>query len=37
MLTAIKNFQKRHKAKVTGVLTPSERADLIAAAKAHED
>ena len=37
MLTAIKNFQKRHKAKVTGVLTPSERADLIGAAKAHED
>ena len=35
--TAIKNFQKRHKAKVTGVLTPSERADLLAAAKAHED
>ena len=37
MLAAIKNFQKRHKAKVTGVLTPSERADLLAAAKAHED
>ena len=36
MITAIKNFQKRHKAKVTGELTPSERADLIAAAKAHE-
>jgi hypothetical protein len=37
MVTAIKNFQKRHKAKVTGELTSSERADLIAAAKAHED
>ena len=37
MFTAIRNFQKRHKAKVTGVLTPSERADLVAAAKAHED
>ena len=37
MLSAIKNFQKRHKGKVTGVLTPSERADLIAAAKTHED
>ena len=37
LLTAIKNFQKRHKAKVTGVLTASERADLVAAAKAHED
>ena len=37
MLTAIKNFQKRHKTKVTGVLTASERADLLAAAKLHED
>ena len=37
MLTAIKNFQKRNKAKVTGVLTPAERAALLAAAKAHED
>ena len=37
MLTAIKNFQKRSKAKVTGVLTPSERAALVAAAKQHED
>ena len=37
MLTAIKNFQKRHKAKVTGALTPSERAELVAAAKLHED
>jgi hypothetical protein len=36
MLAAIKNFQKRHKAKITGVLTTSERADLVAAAKAHE-
>ncbi len=36
MLGAIKSFQKRHKAKITGVLTASERADLIAAAKAHE-
>ena len=37
MLAAIRNFQKRHKAKVTGVLTPSERETLVAAAKAHED
>jgi hypothetical protein len=37
MVTAIKSFQKRHKAKITGELTPSEHADLIAAAKAHED
>ena len=34
--TAIKNFQKRHKAKVTGVLTSSERADLVDAADRHE-
>jgi hypothetical protein len=37
MLTAIKNFQKRHKAKITGELTPAERAELVAAAKVHED
>ncbi|HEY1310692.1 MAG TPA: trypsin-like peptidase domain-containing protein [Pseudolabrys sp.] len=37
MLAAIKNFQKRNKAKITGVLTPSERAALIADAKLHED
>jgi hypothetical protein len=36
MLTAIKNFQKRNKAKVTGVLTPEERARLVAAAHDHE-
>src|SRR5450830_1238374 len=36
MLTAIKNFQKRSKGKVTGVLTPGERANLIAAAQNHE-
>jgi hypothetical protein len=36
-LTAIKNYQKRAKAKVTGVLTAAERANLLAAAKAHED
>ena len=36
MLTAIKNFQKRIKAKVTGVLTPEERARLVAAAHNHE-
>ena len=37
MLTAIKNFQKRIKAKVTGVLTPEERARLVAAAHDHEE
>jgi hypothetical protein len=36
VVAAIKNFQKRHKAKVTGVLTTSERGDLVAAATAHE-
>ncbi len=34
--TAIKNFQKRHKAKITGVLTASERSDLVDAADRHE-
>jgi hypothetical protein len=37
MLTAIKNFQKRIKAKVTGVLTTEERARLVAADKDHAD
>jgi hypothetical protein len=36
MLTAIKNYQKRIKSKVTGELTPGERANLVAAAKDHE-
>jgi len=35
--TAIKNYQKRAKARITGVLTPAERANLLAAAKTHED
>ncbi len=33
---AVKNFQKRHKAKVTGVLTVEQRAALLAAGDAHE-
>ena len=37
MLTAIKNFQKRIKAKITGALTAAERARLVAAAKYHDD
>ena len=37
MLAAIKNYQKRSKSKVTGLLTPSERAMLVADAKTHED
>jgi hypothetical protein len=36
MLTAVKNFQKRIKAAVTGQLSPDERARLIAAARDHE-
>jgi hypothetical protein len=36
MLTAIKNYQKRSKGKVTGVLTTPERANLVAAARDHE-
>jgi hypothetical protein len=36
MLTAIKNFQKRSKAKITGTLTPAERASLVAAARERE-
>ncbi|MGH6663820.1 MAG: S1 family peptidase, partial [Pseudolabrys sp.] len=37
MLTAIKNYQKRSKGKISGVLTPAERAALIADAKRYED
>lgn len=37
MLAAIKNFQKRIKTKVTGVLTAEERARLVAAANDHEE
>ncbi len=37
MLSAIKNYQKRSKSKVTGLLTPAERATLVAEAKTHED
>lgn len=37
LLAAIKNFQKRVKSKVTGVLSPTERANLLTAAKNHED
>jgi Trypsin-like peptidase domain len=36
-LSAVKNFQKRAKTKVTGILTPTERTNLLAAAKTHED
>jgi hypothetical protein len=35
--SAVKNFQKRAKSKVTGVLSAVDRANLLAAAKTHED
>lgn len=37
LVAAIKSFQKRNKAKVTGELTPAQRAALLAAADAHEE
>src|SRR5215831_1826715 len=37
MFSAIKNFQKRVKAKITGILTQGERTTLLAAARYHED
>ncbi|MDI1346563.1 MAG: serine protease [Pseudolabrys sp.] len=36
MLTAVRNFQKRIKSKISGQLTAAERASLIAAAREHE-
>jgi hypothetical protein len=36
LVAAIKNYQKRSKGKITGVLTDAERASLIAAASNHE-
>ncbi len=36
MLTAIRNFQKRNKSKITGVLTATDRAALVAAANNRE-
>src|SRR5262249_48061602 len=35
--SAVKNFQKRVKAKITGILSSTERTSLLAAAKSHED
>ena len=37
LVAAIKNYQKRSKANATGVLTPGERANLLAAARTHEE
>ncbi len=37
LLSAIKNYQKRAKSKITGVLTPAERGNLLAAARHHEE
>ena len=34
--TAIRSFQKRNKSKITGVLSPEQRAELVAAANSHE-
>jgi hypothetical protein len=36
LVSAIKNYQKRSKGKVTGTLTPAERTNLLAAAGNHE-
>ena len=36
-LSAIKSYQKRAKSKITGILSASERTNLLAAAKSHED
>lgn len=37
MISAIKNYQKRAKARITGILSPAERTNLLAAAQSHED
>jgi len=37
LFSAIKNYQKRARSKITGVLTPNERANLLTAARTHED
>jgi hypothetical protein len=37
MVAAIKNYQKRAKSRVTGVLSAAERANLLAAAQMHEN
>jgi hypothetical protein len=36
-ISAIRNYQKRAKSKVTGVLSPVERTNLLGAAQSHED
>jgi hypothetical protein len=37
MISAIKNYQKRAKSRITGILSPAERTNLLAAAQTHED
>ena len=37
LVSAIKNYQKRAKSKITGVLSSTERTNLLAAAQSHED
>jgi hypothetical protein len=37
LISAIKNYQKRARSRITGVLSPVERSNLLAAAQSHED
>src|SRR5215510_12900191 len=37
LISAIKNYQKRARSKITGVLSSTERTNLLAAAQSHED
>jgi S1-C subfamily serine protease len=37
LITAIKNYQKRARSRITGVLSPVERTNLLAVARLHED
>jgi hypothetical protein len=37
LISAIKNYQKRARSKITGVLSPTERTNLLAATQLHED
>lgn len=37
LVSAIKNYQKRAKSRITGILSPTERTNLLAAAQSHED
>lgn len=37
LISAIKNYQKRAKSRITGILSSTERTNLLAAAQSHED